>query len=163
MSTVSGPCRVVAYGGRPDRCRRRLGPAVRGGGGRGRRGRGSPAADHQPLHRSPRLHFGEAWFAYARFHPLYAGRHGMAVGPDASASEEHPTVLATQSTHKLLVHGPRIPQVPHDGSAATPQGFRRPVVHLDSTVLDGRSARGRALNGALARRPMWRRPPGHRG
>ncbi|MGW7027195.1 Orn/Lys/Arg family decarboxylase [Streptomyces xanthophaeus] len=51
---------------------------------------------------TPRLHFDEAWFAYARFHPLYAGRYGMAVGPDTFASEERPTVFATQSTHKLL-------------------------------------------------------------
>ncbi|MFD0393179.1 Orn/Lys/Arg decarboxylase N-terminal domain-containing protein [Streptomyces nogalater] len=27
----------------------------------------------------PRVHFDEAWFAYARFHPLYAGRYGMSV------------------------------------------------------------------------------------
>ncbi|NLM30488.1 MAG: lysine decarboxylase [Methanomicrobiales archaeon] len=45
----------------------------------------------------PYLHFDEAWSAYARFHPLYAGRFGMhtrdAIGP---------TVFATQSTHKVL-------------------------------------------------------------
>ncbi|WP_331729738.1 Orn/Lys/Arg decarboxylase N-terminal domain-containing protein [Streptomyces sp. NBC_00073] len=63
---------------------------------------------------TPRLHFDEAWFAYARFHPLYAGRYGMAVGPDtfpdpegdpdpdAAAGPGRPTVFATQSTHKLL-------------------------------------------------------------
>ncbi|MEU6864528.1 Orn/Lys/Arg decarboxylase N-terminal domain-containing protein [Streptomyces sp. NPDC046876] len=63
---------------------------------------------------TPRLHFDEAWFAYARFHPLYAGRYGMAVGPDtfpdtATATDTaagdapgRPTVFATQSTHKLL-------------------------------------------------------------
>ncbi|WEH39208.1 Orn/Lys/Arg decarboxylase N-terminal domain-containing protein [Streptomyces sp. AM 2-1-1] len=51
---------------------------------------------------SPRLHFDEAWFAYARFHPLYAGRYGMAVGPDTFTGPERPTVFATQSTHKLL-------------------------------------------------------------
>ncbi|WP_446697094.1 Orn/Lys/Arg decarboxylase N-terminal domain-containing protein [Streptomyces mutabilis] len=28
---------------------------------------------------TPRLHFDEAWFAYARFHPLYKGRYGMSV------------------------------------------------------------------------------------
>ncbi|GAA3438808.1 hypothetical protein GCM10018954_084270 [Kutzneria kofuensis] len=27
----------------------------------------------------PRLHLDEAWFAYARFHPLYARRYGMSV------------------------------------------------------------------------------------
>ncbi|MEU5048928.1 Orn/Lys/Arg decarboxylase N-terminal domain-containing protein [Streptomyces sp. NPDC021096] len=51
---------------------------------------------------SPRLHFDEAWFAYARFHPLYAGRYGMSVGPDTLADSERPTVFSTQSTHKLL-------------------------------------------------------------
>ncbi|MET9463871.1 Orn/Lys/Arg decarboxylase N-terminal domain-containing protein [Streptomyces sp. NPDC006544] len=51
---------------------------------------------------TPRLHFDEAWFAYARFHPLYEGRYGMAVGPDTFEGDERPTVFATQSTHKLL-------------------------------------------------------------
>ncbi|MEW2576523.1 Orn/Lys/Arg decarboxylase N-terminal domain-containing protein [Streptomyces syringium] len=51
---------------------------------------------------TPRLHFDEAWFAYARFHPLYAGRYGMSVGPDTFDGPERPTVFATQSTHKLL-------------------------------------------------------------
>ncbi|MFI1799386.1 Orn/Lys/Arg decarboxylase N-terminal domain-containing protein [Streptomyces sp. NPDC020379] len=51
---------------------------------------------------TPRLHFDEAWFAYARFHPLYAGRYGMAVGPDTFPGPERPTVFSTQSTHKLL-------------------------------------------------------------
>ncbi|GAA1337348.1 Orn/Lys/Arg decarboxylase N-terminal domain-containing protein [Saccharothrix algeriensis] len=48
----------------------------------------------------PRLHLDEAWFAYARFNPLYARRYGMSVGevPD----EVRPTVFSTQSTHKLL-------------------------------------------------------------
>ncbi|MEW1914771.1 Orn/Lys/Arg decarboxylase N-terminal domain-containing protein [Kitasatospora sp. NPDC085895] len=51
---------------------------------------------------SPRVHFDEAWFAYAHFHPLYAGRYGMAVGPDTFQGSERPTVFATHSTHKLL-------------------------------------------------------------
>ncbi|MEX2980638.1 Orn/Lys/Arg decarboxylase N-terminal domain-containing protein [Streptomyces sp. C36] len=51
---------------------------------------------------TPRVHFDEAWFAYARFHPLYARRYGMAVGPDTFAGPERPTVFTTQSTHKLL-------------------------------------------------------------
>ncbi|AWT47177.1 MULTISPECIES: Orn/Lys/Arg decarboxylase N-terminal domain-containing protein [Streptomyces] len=51
---------------------------------------------------TPRLHFDEAWFAYARFHPLYQGRYGMAVGPDTFDDPARPTVFATQSTHKLL-------------------------------------------------------------
>ncbi len=45
----------------------------------------------------PYLHFDEAWFAYARFHPLYAGRFGMHARDEAG-----PTVFATQSTHKVL-------------------------------------------------------------
>lgn len=51
---------------------------------------------------TPRLHFDEAWFAYARFHPLYTRRYGMSVGPDTFSGPERPTVFATQSTHKLL-------------------------------------------------------------
>ncbi|MFF4395964.1 Orn/Lys/Arg decarboxylase N-terminal domain-containing protein [Streptomyces sp. NPDC001480] len=51
---------------------------------------------------TPRLHFDEAWFAYARFHPLYAGRYGMSVDEDAFPGPDRPTVFATQSTHKLL-------------------------------------------------------------
>ncbi|MFH8978614.1 Orn/Lys/Arg decarboxylase N-terminal domain-containing protein [Streptomyces sp. NPDC017890] len=51
---------------------------------------------------TPRLHFDEAWFAYARFHPLYAGRYGMSVNEDAFPGPDRPTVFATQSTHKLL-------------------------------------------------------------
>ncbi|WP_413099208.1 Orn/Lys/Arg decarboxylase N-terminal domain-containing protein [Streptomyces sp. Inha503] len=51
---------------------------------------------------TPRVHFDEAWFAYARFHPLYAGRYGMSVGPDTFPGPDRPTVFATQSTHKLL-------------------------------------------------------------
>ncbi|MGW3647562.1 Orn/Lys/Arg family decarboxylase [Streptomyces sp. NPDC000878] len=51
---------------------------------------------------TPRLHFDEAWFAYARFHPLYAGRYGMSVDEEAFPGPDRPTVFATQSTHKLL-------------------------------------------------------------
>ncbi|MDA3921601.1 MAG: hypothetical protein PF501_13115 [Salinisphaera sp.] len=45
------------------------------------------------------LHFDEAWFAYARFHPFYSGRFGMSATADRAG---HPTIFATQSTHKLL-------------------------------------------------------------
>ena len=45
----------------------------------------------------PYLHFDEAWSAYARFHPLYAGRFGM-----QAEGRVGPTVFATQSTHKVL-------------------------------------------------------------
>ncbi len=45
------------------------------------------------------LHFDEAWYGYARFHEVYAGRYGM--HGEESASDA-PVVFATQSTHKLL-------------------------------------------------------------
>jgi arginine decarboxylase len=47
----------------------------------------------------PRVHFDEAWFAYARFHPLYANRFAM---HDRTQGPDDPTIFATQSTHKLL-------------------------------------------------------------
>jgi arginine decarboxylase len=46
----------------------------------------------------PRIHFDEAWFAYARFHPLYRHRYAMHDQDPAPG----PTIFATQSTHKLL-------------------------------------------------------------
>ncbi|MEP7298244.1 MAG: Orn/Lys/Arg decarboxylase N-terminal domain-containing protein [Burkholderiales bacterium] len=48
-----------------------------------------------------RLHFDEAWYGYARFHPMYAGRFAMR-GDPATPRPDGPTVFATQSTHKLL-------------------------------------------------------------
>ena len=42
------------------------------------------------------FHFDEAWYAYAHFHPVYAGHYGMAAN-----SCMHP-VFCSQSTHKLL-------------------------------------------------------------
>lgn len=46
-----------------------------------------------------RIHFDEAWYAYARFNPLYRDRFAMR---DGAKTEDGPTVFATQSTHKLL-------------------------------------------------------------
>jgi arginine decarboxylase len=46
-----------------------------------------------------RVHFDEAWYAYARFHPLYRDRHAMFGDP---ATYTGPTLFATHSTHKLL-------------------------------------------------------------
>ena len=46
-----------------------------------------------------RIHFDEAWYAYARFNPLYRHRHAMHGDP---ADHKGPTVFATHSTHKLL-------------------------------------------------------------
>ena len=46
-----------------------------------------------------RIHFDEAWYAYARFNPLYAiGMRCMAIPKD----HKGPTIFATHSTHKLL-------------------------------------------------------------
>jgi arginine decarboxylase len=46
-----------------------------------------------------RIHFDEAWYAYARFNPLYRDRFAMR---DGARDPNGPTVFATQSTHKLL-------------------------------------------------------------
>ena len=46
-----------------------------------------------------RIHFDEAWYGYARFHPLYHGRFAMRGNPGPS---DGPTLFATHSTHKLL-------------------------------------------------------------
>ncbi len=46
----------------------------------------------------PVLHFDEAWYAYAHFHPFYAEKYAMS----SHTAGNHPTVFATQSTHKLL-------------------------------------------------------------
>jgi len=45
------------------------------------------------------LHFDEAWYGYARFHALYAGRYGMSASGDRG---DYPAIFATQSTHKVL-------------------------------------------------------------
>src|SRR5271168_4902014 len=47
----------------------------------------------------PRIHFDEAWYAYAKFHPMYRGRFAMDV-PDEMP--ERPAIFSTQSTHKML-------------------------------------------------------------
>jgi len=46
-----------------------------------------------------RIHFDEAWYAYARFNPIYRERFGMHGDPTQHAG---PTVFTTHSTHKLL-------------------------------------------------------------
>ncbi|TJZ44598.1 arginine decarboxylase [Streptomyces piniterrae] len=48
------------------------------------------------------LQFDEAWFGYAHFNPLYQRRYGMAIDTRAVDGGKHPTVFASQSTHKLL-------------------------------------------------------------
>jgi len=47
----------------------------------------------------PRIHFDEAWYAYAKFHPIYRGRFAMDVPDDMP---DKPTLFAVQSTHKML-------------------------------------------------------------
>jgi hypothetical protein len=47
-----------------------------------------------------RIHFDEAWYAYARFNPLYRDRHAMYGSPKDYT--KGPTIFATHSTHKLL-------------------------------------------------------------
>lgn len=47
----------------------------------------------------PRIHFDEAWYAYAKFHPLYRGRFAMDVEDD---TPNRPTLFAVHSTHKML-------------------------------------------------------------
>jgi arginine decarboxylase len=47
----------------------------------------------------PRVHFDEAWYAYAKFHEIYKGRYAMGV-PDEM--ENRPAIFSTQSTHKML-------------------------------------------------------------
>ena len=47
----------------------------------------------------PVLHFDEAWYPYANFHPIYEGKFGMS---EYHKADYHPTVFSTQSTHKLL-------------------------------------------------------------
>jgi len=46
-----------------------------------------------------RIHFDEAWYAYARFNPIYRERFAMHGDP---GEHKGPTIFATHSTHKLL-------------------------------------------------------------
>ncbi|MES1935763.1 Orn/Lys/Arg decarboxylase N-terminal domain-containing protein [Salinisphaera hydrothermalis] len=104
------------------------------------------------------LHFDEAWFAYARFHPFYAGRFGMAEG---AAQPGAPATFTTQSTHKLLaafsqasmVHVRASDAQPHDAerfneafmmhTSTSPQyGI---IASLDVASRMMRGANGRAL------------------
>jgi len=45
-----------------------------------------------------RIHFDEAWYAYAKFHPIYEGRFAMGLKNELDAT----TLFAVQSTHKML-------------------------------------------------------------
>lgn len=46
------------------------------------------------------IHFNEAWYGYAKFNPMHAGRFGM--HGDNRTAENRPTVITTLSTHRLL-------------------------------------------------------------
>src|ERR1700760_2585255 len=46
-----------------------------------------------------RVHFDEAWYAYAKFHPIYRGRYAMGVPKEM---KDRPTIFSVQSTHKML-------------------------------------------------------------
>ncbi len=61
------------------------------------------AADAQDLlgEVSPRIHFDEAWYGYARFNPMYENHYAMR-GKASDHPDDAPTVFATHSTHKLL-------------------------------------------------------------
>ncbi|MCL5432906.1 MAG: arginine decarboxylase [Patescibacteria group bacterium] len=48
-----------------------------------------------------RIHFDEAWYGYARFNKMYVDRFGM-YGKVEDYPDDAPTVITTQSTHKLL-------------------------------------------------------------
>lgn len=48
-----------------------------------------------------RIHFDEAWYAYARFNPMYRDRYALR-GDPADHPKDGPTVFVTHSTHKLL-------------------------------------------------------------
>src|ERR1700731_92780 len=47
----------------------------------------------------PRIHFDEAWYAYAKFHEIYQGRFAMGVPDDMP---DRPAIFSVQSTHKML-------------------------------------------------------------
>jgi lysine decarboxylase/arginine decarboxylase len=49
-------------------------------------------------HNVENLHFDEAWYAYAKFHPIYKNHFGM----NNDETEAHPPIFVSQSTHKLL-------------------------------------------------------------
>lgn len=46
------------------------------------------------------MHFDEAWFPYAAFHPLY--HNHFAMSKDSDNEMKYPPIFAAQSTHKLL-------------------------------------------------------------
>ena len=100
--------------------------------------------------------FDEAWYAYARFNPLYKDRFAMR---DGAKNPKGPTVFATQSTHKLLaalsqasmvhVRNGRIP-IDHDRfnegfmmhSSTSPLYTIIASLDVSSKMMDGASGQG---------------------
>jgi arginine decarboxylase len=81
----------------------------------------------------PRVHFDEAWFAYARFHPLYANRYAM---HDRTPAPGDPTIFATQSTHKLLAAFSQASMIhvrPSDRAPVEPSRFNEAYMMHGST------------------------------
>ena len=81
----------------------------------------------------PRVHFDEAWFAYARFHPLYANRYAM---HDRTPAPGDPTIFATQSTHKLLAAFSQASMIhirPSDRAPLQPSRFNEAYMMHGST------------------------------
>lgn len=67
------------------------------------------------------IHFDEAWYAYARFNPMYRNRHAMRGDPKDHHADE-PTIFATHSTHKLLA-------ALSQASYIHVRNGRRPIIH----------------------------------
>ncbi len=59
----------------------------------------SVKVEHELAESCDRIHCDEAWYAYARFNPLYEDHYAMRGNP---VNHHGPTVFATHSTHKLL-------------------------------------------------------------
>ncbi len=58
-----------------------------------------PGIKEKLAKRADNIHFDEAWYGYARFHPIYKNHFGMS---EHELNPEHPPIFASQSTHKLL-------------------------------------------------------------
>ena len=81
----------------------------------------------------PRVHFDEAWFAYARFHPLYRNLYAM---QDRVVAPGDPTIFATQSAHKLLAafsQGSMIHIRPSERAPVEPSRFNEAYMMHGST------------------------------
>lgn len=123
-----------------------------------------------------RVLFDEAWFAYARFNPLYRGRHAMRRDRQ-DESRNGPTVFATQSTHKLLaalsqasmlhVREGRV-KVPHERfnesfmmhASTSPQYAILASMDVSAAMMDGPSGpllTGEAIAEAISFRQMMAR------